>query len=389
MWTTVVCALGAPEPVCAAAVSACSPVSVLEDSDWSSPFVVSGIDDLLLELGVADAALIADIDISEDLLLLGRPPTIPMFGADSDVLSLREIDELIEQLGHSHSASHIGCHHLDQCELSKRNSRTLYTPATLDISALVSDLGCVADIVSAAATTTATLSAERGLVIPPLDPASIVAELGRAGALAFLLPPMPTPNVGDIVRQLGDASLASQLVPLPLQAENHAPVLDVDELITELGRMIEPELACPLDICEMVKMLGSPMDAIRAALMQTTATAGLSLAKGLMRTPDPGTAVSLAGLGGVYTSEWLVRDMDQDAMTGERMSVDSSLATYSFIEFPPIPLQSSVPTTVGVGRMSSELEGTGMDVDEVIIEQSDGTQYINRLIAALRIPPIV
>ncbi|KAJ2358377.1 hypothetical protein H4S02_012372, partial [Coemansia sp. RSA 2611] len=73
----------------------------------SSPFVIRGIDDLLLELGVDSAVFMADIDIPEELLLL--PPTIPMLRADADMLSLSEIDRFIEQLGHSHCANCVEC----------------------------------------------------------------------------------------------------------------------------------------------------------------------------------------------------------------------------------------------------------------------------------------
>ncbi|KAJ2743466.1 hypothetical protein GGI20_003720 [Coemansia sp. BCRC 34301] len=384
LWTSIVCTLGAPEPVCAAAVSVCAPATTPEDGDKLSPFVICGIDDLLLELGVTGSALIPN-----DLLL--SPPTIPMFSADADVLSLREIDELIEQLGHSHASSCIGC--LDYCGQPRGMS------PSLDIAALGSSLGCVTDI---AATLPTDNKALASLLV---DPAAIVAELGCAGALVLFLPPASTLNIDCIIRQLGDVSIAAQLVPLP-QPRKHAPALGVVGLVCELGEAIEPKYSCPclleeeplaplLDIAKMVEMLGSPIDVVRVALLQTTAAARFSLAKGLMRTPEPGTAVSLAGLGGVYTSEWLVHDMEQV----HKQTIVDTLAAYSFLEFPHIPPQCSAPA-LGESRMSLELAGTGMDVDEAIfdtrsrsssmsLEHPDSAQYINRLIAALRIPPIV
>ncbi|KAJ2442794.1 hypothetical protein GGF42_006841 [Coemansia sp. RSA 2424] len=409
LWTNVVCTLGAPESICAAAVSACAPIAALEESDDSSPFAIRSMDDLLLELGVADTMPIADSAIPEELLL--PPPTIPMLGADADVLSLREIDELIEQLGYSYAAGCIGS--FDYCGWPKRKSRTLDTPAKLDIAALIGGLRCVADIVAATnvyslAVATATSSGDEAFASPAVDPAATFAELGRAGALASLLPLASTLNIDLIVRQLGDVGIATKAVPLP-QAKRPVPRLDVVELIVALGRIIAPEFPCstgedeePLvllpNIAKTVESLGSPIDVVRAALMQATTTATLSLAKGLMRTPEPGAAVSLAGLGGVYTSEWLVHDMEQVCMVSEQALLNTP-TSFSFLEFPPIPLQSGL-SALGESRMSAELAGTGMDVDEAIVdrrsrsssmslEHPDGTQYINRLIAALRIPPIV
>ncbi|KAJ2462993.1 hypothetical protein GGI02_005332, partial [Coemansia sp. RSA 2322] len=91
----VVLALGAPEPVIAAAIQAVNLA-------LSSPFVVDGIDELLIELEAADAFSRLD-RIEIDLVAELMPPLMPCPSAD--VLLLREIDELIGQLSHPRVAS--------------------------------------------------------------------------------------------------------------------------------------------------------------------------------------------------------------------------------------------------------------------------------------------
>ncbi|KAJ2881738.1 hypothetical protein H4R27_003890 [Coemansia aciculifera] len=413
IWTTIVRTLGAPEPVCAVAIPTALLIAALNGDADSSPFVIRGIDDLLLELGVDDAAFIADIDIPEELLLL--PPTVPMISADADVLSLREIDKLIEQLGHSHAACCVGC--ADYCERPTRKSRILDVPALLNTAAFVGDLDCMPSIVVATdieplAESDFISSSEASFretsECPEVDSSAIITELGCANELVALPPLVPVLNVDLIIRQLGDVSVATYNIPLP-QAKSPVPVpvLNVAELVLELGKVTTPKFACQpsedntplgasLDIAEVVEMLGNPASAVRIALTRTTTAVRPSLAKGLMRTPEPGTAVGLEGLGGVYTSEWLVHDMERAGIVSKQI-LDAS-ATFNLFKFPQMSLQSN---TQGLeSRMSAELSGSGMDVDEVIIDSRsrsssmsldhhDGTQYINRLIAALRIPPIV
>ncbi|KAJ2032206.1 hypothetical protein H4S04_006246 [Coemansia sp. S16] len=405
-WSTIVRTLGAPEPVCAAAIPTVILIAALNEDADCSPFVIRGIDDLLLELGVDGTAFIADIDIPEELLLL--PPA--MTSADADVLSLREIDRLIEQLGHPHAACCIGC--ADYCERPTRKSRMLDVPALLDTAAFVGVMTNIAD------TTNIEPLAESAFTSPledtcretpechEVDASAIITELGHASALATLLPLAPVLNVDFIIQQLGDVSAATYNVPLP-QAKACVPVLNVAELVLELSKATTPEFACQLsedniplapslDIAEVVEMLGNPAGAVRIALTRATAAVRPSLAKGLMRTPEPGTAVGLEGLGGVYTSEWLVHDMEHAGMVGEQI-LDAS-TTFNLFKFPQLSIQSN---TQGLeSRMSAELSGSGMDVDEVIIDSRsrsssmsldhhDGAQYINRLITALRIQPIV
>ncbi|KAJ2459975.1 hypothetical protein GGI03_005405 [Coemansia sp. RSA 2337] len=405
-WSTIVRTLGAPEPVCAAAIPTVILIAALNEDADSSPFVIRGIDDLLLELGVDGTAFIADIDIPEELLLL--PPA--MISADADVLSLREIDRLIEQLGHPHAACCIGC--ADYCERPTRKSRILDVPALLDTAAFVGVMTNIADTTNieppAEPEFTSPLenTCRETPECPEEDASAVITELGHTNALATLPLLAPVLNVDLIIQQLGDVSAATYNVPLPL-AKARVPVLNVAELVLGLGKVTTPEFACQpsedniplaqsLDIAEVVEMLGNPAGAVRIALTRATTAVRPSLAKGLMRTPEPGTAVGLEGLGGVYTSEWLVHDMEHAGMVGEQILNAST--TFNLFKFPQLAIQSN---TQGLeSRMSAELSGSGMDVDEVIIDSRsrsssmsldhhDGAQYINRLITALRIQPIV
>ncbi|KAJ2491915.1 hypothetical protein IWW37_001887 [Coemansia sp. RSA 2050] len=400
LWAAVVRTLGAPEPVCGAAIIAAPPTAILDKSADSSPFVVCGIDDLLLELGVDGAAFMADIDIPEELLLL--PPTIPMLGADADMLSLREIDRFIEQLGHSHCANCIEC--VDYCEQPRERSRISDVPALLDTAAFVDCLENIGPTASIEPTAKLSLDGlcHEASECPGLDPSAAVTDLSYVGLSQR--PLAPVLNTDLIIRQLGDVNLATHGVLQP-PAKSRVPVLNVAKLVLELGKVATPELTsqsteyrAPLDIVEVVEMLGNPASAVRIALARATATARPSLAKGLMRTPEPGTAVGLEGLGGVYTSEWMVHDMKQAGMVSEQILAEAS-ATFNIFQFPQMSVQSNTQGP-GESRMSAELSGSGMDVDEVIIDtrsrsssmsldHHDSAQYINRLIAALRIPPIV
>ncbi|KAJ2840884.1 hypothetical protein FBU31_000025 [Coemansia sp. 'formosensis'] len=218
----------------------------------------------------------------------------------------------------------------------------------------------------------------------------------------------PVLNIDLIVEQLDDVSIYTHDAS-PILAKSRVLALNIAQLVLELGKVTSPEFVCQssedkvslvpsLDIVEVVGMLGDPASAVRIALARATAAARPSLAKGLMRTPEPGTAVGLEGLGGVYTSEWLVHDMEQAGMSSEQILVDTS-ATFDFFKFPQLSLQPNEQDH-DERRMSAELSGSGMDVDEAIIDSRsrsssmsldhhDGAQYINRLITALRIPPIV
>ncbi|KAJ2834629.1 hypothetical protein GGI24_000287 [Coemansia furcata] len=413
VWSDIVRTLGAPEPVCVAAIAAAPLISTLCNSANSSPFVIRGIDDLLLELGVDDAAYIADIDIPEELLLL--PPIIPMVDADVDVLSLHEINRLIEQLGHSHAARCIGC--VDCCERSRRMPCILDSSALSNASAIVDARSFVTNVVAVTNTEllaepTSTMSLEESycetLECSKMDYSTTIKELGSASVLVHLPQMEPVLNIDLIVEQLDDVSIYTHDAS-PILAKSRVPALNVAQLVLELGKVTSPEFICQssedkippvpsLDIVEVVGMLGDPASAVRTALARATAAARPSLAKGLMRTPEPGTAVSLEGLGGVYTSEWLAHDMEQAGMSSEQIIVDTS-ATFDFFKFPQLSLLPNEQVH-DERRMSAELSGPGMDVDEAIIDSRsrsssmsldhhDGAQYINRLITALRIPPIV
>ncbi|KAJ1817555.1 hypothetical protein LPJ60_004775 [Coemansia sp. RSA 2675] len=399
LWASVVRNLGAPEPVCAAAIVAAPIGAMLKRAD-SSPFVIRGIDDLLLELGVDSAAFMADIDIPEELLLL--PPTIPMLRADADMLSLSEIDRFIEQLGHSHCANCVECG--DYREQPRGKARVSEVPTLLDTTAFAD----CPESIEPTANIEPLLDLSVGsfcevvLECPEMGPPATVSDLDYVDLSQR--PPVPVLNTDLIIQQLGNANLAAYTVPQPL-VKSRESLLSVAELVLALGKVATPEFSsqpseyrAPLDVVEVVEMLGNPASTVRIALARATAAARPSLAKGLMRTPEPGTAVGLEGLGGVYTSEWMVHDMKQAGLASEQILAEAP-TTFNIFQFPQMSLQSNTQGP-GESRMSAELSGSGMDVDEVIIDtrsrsssmsldHHDGAQYINRLIAALRIPPIV
>ncbi|KAJ2003029.1 hypothetical protein H4R26_003297 [Coemansia thaxteri] len=340
----VVLALGAPEPVIAAAIQAVNLA-------LSSPFVVDGIDELLIELEAADAFSRLD-RIEIDLVAELMPPLMPCPSAD--VLLLREIDELIGQLSHPRVASCIDSEPVSALALPA-------SACELDICGLILGLGDVASAVTAAGTcctqsadmpsvvnlediVRALGNANALLALPPsflstgyrLDPAALVLALGAAPT--SLLPPVQ--YLDAHYAECGDARSIPQTPSLICDIVADLPALDVAELVLGLGQVVELKLSAisSLDV-----------ERVRKSSTQTLV----------------------------------------DSPTG------SPSRHYGYIRFPQFrvalhefdTIERETPPAAMLQRPSSD-----MDVDEAIqdsCEQQDGTLNINRLIAALRIPPIV
>ncbi|KAJ2000166.1 hypothetical protein GGI04_004260 [Coemansia thaxteri] len=280
------------------------------------------------------------------------PPLMPCPSAD--VLLLREIDELIGQLSHPRVAS---------CIDSEPVS-ALVLPASaceLDICGLILGLGDVASAVTAAGTcctqsadmpsvvnlediVRALGNANALLALPPsflstgyrLDPAALVLALGAAPT--SLLPPVQ--YLDAHYAECGDARSIPQTPSLICDIVADLPALDVAELVLGLGQVVELKLSAisSLDV-----------ERVRKSSTQT-----------LVDSP-----------------------------------IGSPSRHYGYIRFPQFRValhefdttERETPPAAMLQRPSSD-----MDVDEAIqdsCEQQDGTLNINRLIAALRIPPIV
>ncbi|KAJ1936869.1 hypothetical protein FBU59_004921, partial [Linderina macrospora] len=192
--------LGNPTAVCSAALAGLcvSPAGTVVDK-VSSPFSVQNIDELLKELEVTEHAETAYCRST------GVTVTNHATFVDPDTFSLLEIDELIEQLG--------------DADLADR---------------FATSLGNVKDGFA---------DVYQGESIGGLG---IVVEHG-AGIDGPLLV-----DTDQLIRRLGSVSLVPDQPVADL-----VPVLDPIELISSLGRVIEPEFPVILHVDELVASLGS------------------------------------------------------------------------------------------------------------------------------------
>ncbi|KAJ2288496.1 hypothetical protein IWW55_006494, partial [Coemansia sp. RSA 2706] len=213
--------LGSVSGVCSCAVvPATRPESLA-----TSPYVVRDIDELLVELGIADSFISSSAKDAAD------PPTLLEYGVDDDSFSLREIDELLQQLDEAAEIS------------ATRSMRPM--SQVLDVARVIRNLGDV-DAVARAACRVSLVDLQcKAVVDAAVDPAEAVASLGNPQALVAAAVPF------DVFE--ADARKVFRLV-------------DPAELIRSLGRVMDIAAVEPLAVGELIHLLGSPDDIVDLAI---------------------------------------------------------------------------------------------------------------------------
>ncbi|KAJ2365182.1 hypothetical protein H4S01_003390, partial [Coemansia sp. RSA 2610] len=331
--------LGSVSGVCSCAVvPATRPESLA-----TSPYVVRDIDELLVELGIADSF------ISSSAKDAANPPTLLEYGVDDDSFSLREIDELLQQLDEAAEIS------------ATRSMRPM--SQVLDVARVIRNLGDV-DAVARAACRVSLVDLQcKAVVDAAVDPAEAVASLGNPQALVAAAVPFDVFEA-DARKVFSPDDIVDLAIP-------EAPEF-VDGLIRQLGRA---DSMCP------VSNLPAPVSP-------------------LLDVPD-----IISNLGGVYTPDFILCNVERVRKASTQTLVDDEPSSGVSLEpnhygckFSNLPLSSAKSHIITLTPALLELS---MDVDEAVVSDSRSrtssivsydqpfVHSISKLMAALRIQPIV
>ncbi|KAJ1723556.1 hypothetical protein LPJ53_002125 [Coemansia erecta] len=255
----------------------------LKSSAADRQFVVNDIDELLRELGFADefiqGADVESIDSDE----------YPPLGTDSDVFSLKEIDELIEQLGNADFAQIITA---NSPRAECRQISASVEP--VDIVSIVCCLGSVETIVASSVPQIAApvepvdimlmirclgcveyvVASSVPQITAPVEPLDLEAVVGCLGCVEYVVAnsvprvvcpvePVEPVDIAATVRCLGSVEyVVASSVP---QVTAPAKSIDIDSTIRRLGRIERiiassvPRIAIqpkPIDIASTIRRLG-------------------------------------------------------------------------------------------------------------------------------------
>ncbi|KAJ2843591.1 hypothetical protein J3B02_005218, partial [Coemansia erecta] len=357
-------------------------------------FVISDIDQLLRELEFTDSFIQgADVESTNG------DAALPLLGSDSDAFSLREIDELIEQLGNADFAEQITVSSPLPSEKQTARSlidseaeETILENAALkvDIALAIGMLGCV-DKIAEKAVTSVSCCVKQQLAF---DPAALVFELGAVVQPAF--------------KQIEKKQLS------PAVSKTSPIAVDVSSTIAELGnveclvQVVENLPFVPLSLppnfsVALARALGN-VDSIVSAAVPTETTSLTVPNSPSLDIPD-----IISELGGVYSPDYIVHnvervrkcstqtlvgDIDQEIFA--KPATVYLLHDFKYKQFPDIAATKQPSAALNVFREAS------MDVDDIIQEttrsratsiasvaNSDSFGNINRLISALRVPPFI
>ncbi|KAJ2732134.1 hypothetical protein H4R23_002908 [Coemansia sp. Cherry 401B] len=360
--------LGSVSGVCSCAVvPATRPESLA-----TSPYVVRDIDELLVELGIADSF------ISSSAKDAANPPTLLEYGVDDDSFSLREIDELLQQLDEAAEIS------------ATRSMRPM--SQVLDVARVIRNLGDV-DAVARAACRVSLVDLQcKAVVDAAVDPAEAVASLGNPQALVAAAVPF------DVFE--ADARKVFRLV-------------DPAELIRSLGRVMDIAAVEPLAVGELIHLLGSPDDIVDLAIPEAPEFVDVGRADSMCPVSNLPAPVSplldvpdiISNLGGVYTPDFILCNVERVRKASTQTLVDDEPSSGVSLEpnhygckFSNLPLSSAKSHIITLTPALLELS---MDVDEAVVSDSRSrtssivsydqpfVHSISKLMAALRIQPIV
>ncbi|KAJ2078738.1 hypothetical protein H4R24_004267 [Coemansia sp. RSA 988] len=385
-------------------------------------YVVNDIDELLAELGIADSLVyncntIGDTHASETSGLESSLSQVD----DGDSFSLRDIDELLEQLDEAAGYTKVQAKAIPTVLPSWSNERSQPDPPVLDIVYIIQSLGNVCAVVSAGELHLPNMSS----LIPPMQQLDNVQNA---------ITRLPAPKneqmlVVDIDGLLSDLGAPERIVgaSISLPFLVCGPILDVASLISNLGRILSSEVVSqitstmdivpqrrvseiPPNTTQLVTQLG------RCPLMMGPSYPASEQIEECTRKQTKLTQPTLdvpdiiASLGGVYTPDFILCNIKRMRKASTQTLVDdldddiaASMEThhFSYVKFSHMPL---IPhKSCDNASQSANLGLLGSDVDEVIADDSrsrtssissfnqqfENFQSISKLMAALNIQPIV
>ncbi|KAJ2846907.1 hypothetical protein IWW36_004124 [Coemansia brasiliensis] len=357
----------------------------------SSPYVVQDIDELLEELGITDS-LINGGNVTDKPIALDTPLPLNL-DEDNDSFSLREIDELLQQLDKAAGF----------CSETPKVSSAVVSPV-INVQRAISSMDAV-NTMQTACETKKPKSYLDNTRTSMFNPWSIVASLGAPQKVvaASMGRPSVEANSFEPCSLLDPAALINSLggvldIQFPEQQETCIEqTVDVASLISSLGKVIaleEPEMQW-LSVNELVSQLGDIEQICMAATKQPCSQ--------ILDVPN-----IISSLGGVYTPDFILCNVEQLRRTStytlvdeEAIVLDAACGQHS-CEFPSLHLSSPkfYPSLLADSLL---VNMSTMDVDESVMADSRSRtssiisynqpfEYfsgISRLMAALRIQPIV
>ncbi|KAJ1881617.1 hypothetical protein LPJ57_001495 [Coemansia sp. RSA 486] len=396
-------------------------------------FVVRDIDQLLRELGLADAFVQgADVESAN-----GESTALPLLGCDSDIISAREIDELVEALDNAESAKQAASSAPSTNEVALYDAVPSFAAvsanndsASMDIEAAcfveqIAEMSVVPMLCANKSFDSESLVFELDAVvqsfIDQIGKQQLVSatetryQLGTSANVLSVVPYMPvapkiSPLAVDVLSIVSELANAELLLPfvrslLLTSRLSYAPAAFVDALIGTDSTESAPAIAAPttsqmVEMVEIAKVV-EMADASDASAPTTPLTAPSS--------PSLDIPNLISDLGGVYTPEYMVRNMERVRKSSTQTLVGdidhdlfnkptgSLLCEFKYEKFPELARSKQQASTT-LGDFRYEMF---MDVDEdmqetrsramslVSVANSDSFNHINRLISALRLPPII
>ncbi|KAJ2654830.1 hypothetical protein IWW48_005876 [Coemansia sp. RSA 1200] len=341
-----------------------------------SPFAVRDIDELLAELGVAETFI---FDPAKDMPgnresfcsrmpLAGRP-----FSSDSDEFSLKEIDELIEQLETGYSTAHMSGSDNKLEENVTLNNTLLAAGSALQSTALPKQLDILATIHELGAVISPDCAFDAKHISPSaaLDVSGLVSGLGAVIVPALFLSslyidmqPMPF-DVASLICQLGRPE---DIAPTYTFKSNCQTLLDISGLITELGAVIVPDTLATVPSSEsesdsktlhvscLIHNLGSPDAVVLAAPYSNNEPVQRHL-----DIPD-----IIASLGAVYVPAFAASGINKKDKASIQTLFDDAISTSVISHFKPSGFESTATISANHRRSWALSNLPDMDVDEII-----------------------
>ncbi|KAJ2141758.1 hypothetical protein IW136_002165 [Coemansia sp. RSA 678] len=390
---------------CVDAICSCALIAIVEpQSTPVSPYVIRDIDELLVELGIADSLIKGDptggMDASgsfDTLLPLG-------FGPDDDSFSMREIDELLQQL--------------DEAAGFSASKDVQPVSIAADEARVVCGLGNAGDIVEIACTSVvADIRPE--FMETPICPACLVAALGNPQPLITAAVVSDSLQVevniaelirslgrivelevseqfdaGEVVRSLGNPEYAVSLA-LARIPEHIESLIDVAELLLRLGNIVVPEYPREslLNVANLVSQLGAVVDVSLTLNNQTPVLPALDVSRimadlGVSNVPE----ITLSNADETCKASAPTLLLDEE--TCSTVSINAASDSHK-CSFPSLPASTDLTTSI--------LDWSAMDVDDNITQGSrsrtssivsynqpfESMHAISKLMLALHIQPIM
>ncbi|KAJ1894402.1 hypothetical protein LPJ81_005164 [Coemansia sp. IMI 209127] len=203
----------------------------LSGANVQSPYAVRDIDELLVELGVAETALIFDTSKDKaqnrESFCSRIPHTSRPFSSDPDEFSLKEIDELIEQLETDRTAA-VSLYSPSSSEPARATTAAKGTDAAEFRKFITDTIRSLGNIVPLAELVPQPISAPNPRVGSETSDGCFGNDIGRARPLSFL-------DVSGLVSGLG-AVIVPELPSAFIDADPPTINLDVASLVYQLGR---------------------------------------------------------------------------------------------------------------------------------------------------------